>query len=298
MTREQPNYSKKKPSAPRPVGHPVSRALDTTGHPIRARLDRTLLRIRRVHGTGSVALPRIPVLQEPQPQFRESTFARTNTTPSQPRWIRVWDQSQVAELGLVHEIGHFLERFGIPGHQDGNRPYATDPTLAGWLAAIQASGAYARLGQLRGPGVDPAKVAYLLHESELWARSYAQYIATRTRDKILLRQLDLYRVKQKVYNDAQWDDADFTPIAAAMDQLFQSIPVNRMALMIPTQAHAQTQSPQKPHSGDPSRDDTGLERLLDAVAAGLITGDDIVVEEKDGKLYEVFPDGRRKPIPD
>jgi hypothetical protein len=174
---------------PQPLGYPVSAALDTTGHPIRSRLDAVLRLIHRVHGTGAVALPRIPVRQELQPQSRQSGFARTNTTPSRPLYISVWDRSSHAELGFLHEVGHHLERFGIPGHHDGNRPYTTDPTLADWLAAVRASRAFAELqllaslltvwrpdayGVMQTYRVDRTYVSYLLRESELWARSYAQ----------------------------------------------------------------------------------------------------------------------------
>jgi hypothetical protein len=225
---------------PNPLGNPVSAALDTTGHPIQRRLDVVLRLIQRVHRTGAVTLPRIPVRQELQPQRRQSGFARTKTTPSRPLYISVWDRSSHAELGFLHEVGHHIERFGIPGHNDGNRPYATDPTIADWLATVRASRAFAELQLLTGllvvrrPDtygviqtyrVDRTYVGYLLRASELWARSYAQYIATRTRDRRLRRQVDLFRDfrRQPVYNAMQREDADFAPIAAATDQLFRSI---------------------------------------------------------------------------
>jgi hypothetical protein len=36
--------------------------------------------------------------------------------------------------------------------------------------------------------------------------------------------------------------------------------------------------------------------MIDAIEAGVTEGDDIVVEEIDGKLYEVMRDGRRVPL--
>jgi hypothetical protein len=36
--------------------------------------------------------------------------------------------------------------------------------------------------------------------------------------------------------------------------------------------------------------------MFAAIASGLTEGDDIVVEEIDGKLYEVLRDGRRVPL--
>jgi hypothetical protein len=221
---------------PQSLGNSVSAALDTTGHPIQRRLDAALRLIDWVHGTGAITLPRIPVKQETQPQKHNSTFARTNRVPSKPLFISVYDKGPCPELSLVHETGHFLERFGIPGHNDGNRPYATDRLLA----AVQASCAYAELGQLQGVlsvqrpvasgtmqtyPVDQTRVGYLLQESELWARSYAQYVALRTGDQTLRHQLDLFRDPwhDPVYNATQWEDANFAPIAAAMDRLFRSI---------------------------------------------------------------------------
>lgn len=38
--------------------------------------------------------------------------------------------------------------------------------------------------------------------------------------------------------------------------------------------------------------------MFAAIAEGLTEGDDIVVEEIDGKLYEVLRDGRRVPLVD
>jgi hypothetical protein len=48
-----------------------------------------------------------------------------------------------------------------------------------------------------------------------------------------------------------------------------------------------------------SRPETGSHPdapLFAAITAGLIEGDDIVVEEIDGKLYEVLRAGRRVPL--
>ena len=64
---------------------------------------------------------------------------------------------------------------------------------------------------------------YLRNPKELWARSYAQYIARKSGDKILMEELE--KTVKCTYNDlyhAQWDTDDFAPIMEAMDQLFQA----------------------------------------------------------------------------
>jgi hypothetical protein len=68
-----------------------------------------------------------------------------------------------------------------------------------------------------------------------------------------------------------------------------------MVLMTPTP----TPTPKKP---DTDRDQAPQAAphpdaaMFAAIAAGLTEGDEIVVEEIDGKLYEVMRDGRRVPL--
>ena len=58
------------------------------------------------------------------------------------------------------------------------------------------------------------------------ARSYAQYIATRSQDPAMLKELDASRDPGKTpYYAAQWADDDFEPIAEAYDALFAALGV-------------------------------------------------------------------------
>jgi hypothetical protein len=60
---------------------------------------------------------------------------------------------------------------------------------------------------------------------ELRARSYAQYVARKGDDPQLRNELDGERRSNptEVYYPRQWEDADFMPIAAAIDELFASL---------------------------------------------------------------------------
>jgi hypothetical protein len=80
-------------------------------------------------------------------------------------------------------------------------------------------------GSLVGQIVDRRHTDYLLKPEELWARSYAQYIAERSADSDMLAALDLLRppaLTGQLYS-SQWETTDFAPVAAAIDTLFKGL---------------------------------------------------------------------------
>jgi hypothetical protein len=88
-----------------------------------------------------------------------------------------------------------------------------------------------RTVEIRRPDGNPtiylvatAYVTFMLRAQEMWARSYAQYIATRSGDPILRAQLFLERERLAgmPYYPEQWDDDDFAPIAEAIDELLNA----------------------------------------------------------------------------
>ena len=70
--------------------------------------------------------------------------------------------------------------------------------------------------------IDPNHINYLLSPHELFARSFAQYIAVSSGDKILKQHLDETR-EMPGYGVSQWSDDDFGPIKSAFDKYFESI---------------------------------------------------------------------------
>jgi len=62
------------------------------------------------------------------------------------------------------------------------------------------------------------RAEYYLSPEELWARSYAQYIAKKSGNKAMLAEL------AKLQDDpipSQWSDDDFIEIEKAIDELFK-----------------------------------------------------------------------------
>lgn len=186
-----------------------------------------------------------------------------DTRANAPAEIKIKTSAEARHMTLAHELGHFLDHAGI-GRKSKEDPYPRQgefPTdaksggMANVMATIKESRAYrtlrthavnARLdgvitiprGEMGGRPLPPIsiKVApdwfnYVIGQDELWARSYAQYIAVRSGDAELMAEL---RRKQATmaarWNDpnhpempTQWTDDDFEPIARAIDDLFVSL---------------------------------------------------------------------------
>ncbi len=126
------------------------------------------------------------------------------------------------EFTLTHEIGHFLDLEGI-----GRKGVFASETgeLRDVMNAIRATALFARLeAAWKHPKttIDEAEyLAYLLEPRELWARAYAQWIAMRGGDDLLLDQLRSARGDGDGL--MQWSDRDFAPVAREMDRMMRDL---------------------------------------------------------------------------
>ena len=131
----------------------------------------------------------------------------------------------------VHEIGHYLDQWGfgdgpptLQAARMGEWASSTD-ALREWRTLVTNSRAYSGLRSslaAASAGTDAQLVAhleYLLRDRELFARSYEQWIATRSNDPVLLGKITERRASRSA---TYWDVADFEPIAEAMDRIFRS----------------------------------------------------------------------------
>jgi hypothetical protein len=186
-------------------------------------------------------LPRIPVVGYDRDDGYLGWFDADGTpgVDARPRRIRLNAGATRPELNFLHELGHYIEGFAIPGHKKMGRDWGRDPDLAAWKAAVEGSKAWKALDSLVGVDdvrgrkdgragrirVKQDEVAYLLRWDELWARAYAQYVAVRSGDAVLRAQLEAARDRRVhgIYFHRQWDEADFEPIAAAIDELFRRL---------------------------------------------------------------------------
>jgi hypothetical protein len=202
----------------KPAGSPLSSVLLLEGGASRWRT--AINAIDAVHGDGDLpsSLVRATHLAQGNGLFQtdaDRRFVRLLINPSGP----------YPELTLVHEVGHLLDLMAVgePG-QWATATYSA--ALDEWRDAVRRSRAVGGLREVvRGtprsaPVYEPLR--YLLRPREQWARSYAQYVAVRSGTPLLLRQVGAARTIRigDTQLVVQWDDDDFTWIAAALDKLF------------------------------------------------------------------------------
>jgi hypothetical protein len=196
---------------------------------------RALAIIDRIHATRS--LPKIPIHDSYNDTVPSAGgFVSREDEPVSIDINTFKDFAPTAMLTFFHEIGHFLDHAAL-GWPGVFATLAGDSLLDGWRRAIESTDAVQALRQRSIAGtvvietpdgtveetVGRRHARYLLAPDELWARSYAQYIAEQSMDTILIRALDLTRppaVIGQIY-PAQWRAEDFAPVRQAIDTLFR-----------------------------------------------------------------------------
>jgi hypothetical protein len=220
-------------SGARPAGLAVGRSLVIPSGLVYEALRDAVAAVESVHGDGN--LPHIPVaLRSLGP-----TEGRFEVEPATGMPIRIVINSATrSRLAMLHEIGHFLDYAGIgtPNRYASNAASA----LKSWRRAIRSSRAVEQLNRMRETGVfeidrpdgppekqpvDVSFVDYLLLYNELWARGYAQFIASRSGHPSLRADLDARRSRRhdRIYYPRFWDDQDFVSVGQATEQLFRRL---------------------------------------------------------------------------
>lgn len=218
---------------PQPLGTPVRNALEIPSRGrYKPKYEATLDAIEEVHGDGD--LTTIPV--KTKSNIKPFGYYQ-HLGDGTPDHIAVNGKGDHHELTLAHEIGHFLDHQGIAAP----KRFASvgSDVMRDWRDTIMQSEAVQDLeAKLARPSDFETEVTYdgrtftaspsvpfiryLLDEKELWARSYAQYIATRSGNEAMLEQVETQR-QAKLYESRQWSDEDFEPVAESIDRLFERL---------------------------------------------------------------------------
>ena len=149
--------------------------------------------------------------------------------------INISTGSSHKSMTALHEIGHFLDWSGL-GSNPARGLTATEshPLLKEWRDAVSKTKAYKEI-ESRIISIEKKKkksktekddlrhLKYLIQKEELFARGYAQYIATKCSDPLIKSDLDkmLGSVYCKAYH-TQWDADDFKILSDAYDNLFKA----------------------------------------------------------------------------
>ena len=142
-----------------------------------------------------------------------------------PDVIAVSRYNDTPHLSYVHEVGHFVDRRGLTKATMNSLASYVSPDLEKWRFSIAQSAAYQDFKRLKLVGGISGQTAlrYLMSPQELWARSYAQYIAIKTQHPGILAELGKYQQEIAVglRMPVQWQDDDFLPIIKEIDMIFR-----------------------------------------------------------------------------
>lgn len=164
--------------------------------------------IDKVHRDGK--LPAIPVTAK---AGKGNLGSFSHSFAGRPVKIGVKPSGPWPQLTACHEIGHFLDLSGID--TPGTFASVKSPLLEQWRQAIDAS---RRVAEIRDNQAIPDRESYWLTRHELFARSYAQYVAEKSSDPGLAANLQ--KVAGGMQPWRQWDPEDFKPIREAFDSAF------------------------------------------------------------------------------
>jgi hypothetical protein len=199
---------------------------------------RTLEAIASVHHDGE--LPVIPIeISNSRKMAGYYDKIRLSDGSDQSRGVRIGLSRYTShpEFTLCHEIAHYISHNGWMSTESAAEEW---PNIEWeqWAFAVFKSNAFKDLSTMRKSGyhyvyqadgksvevnVSRSAIEYLLNAEELWARSYAQYIATKSQYPLLCQQLNDERSLRvgAVYYPQQWTDKDFEPILESIDRILR-----------------------------------------------------------------------------
>jgi hypothetical protein len=203
------------PTATRPVGEAF--LLPKAGK-LRPRAAAALKAIDDVHTDGKLDHVPVKALSSKADSFGVAVRNRAG------KIVKVGVQSggPWPELTTAHEIGHVLDWAVMGGGSAFASQSATGP-LAAVMRSIQQTDAVKRLHSMLADTTSRAIARHLVYATtgrELWARAYAQYIATKSKSTVLKDQLTK---RLEVTGPEQWSVEDFAPVAAAIDEAFKQL---------------------------------------------------------------------------
>lgn len=160
---------------------------------------------------------------EPVPVRATSTTSQSGCyrlRHGDPVDLRVSRRHGRIALSFLHELGHFVD------HQLGHELGATwasgqHEAFADWRTAVS------QLPSRLPAGVGRSRRRYFNSSKELWARSYAQAVLTRSEDPTLRRALADLIDRDDVF---VWPAADFARIAEAIAGTFERLGLLRPAV--------------------------------------------------------------------
>lgn len=211
--------------APPKTGVPASTALSSRPSAARSDVGREVQRgldaIDKVHRIPEGLRP-VPVSASTASTYYGRYTHQLGPTGA-PVSIRIKRDGDHKASTFAHEFGHYLDHQALgpqPGSW-GTRNLKPDTPMYAWAKAVDASPTVQALRTL--PKQDSLS-RYYQRGDELWARSYAQYVATRSGDTAMLTEIAAIRDDSHAGRAlSQWTAEEFEPIARTIDEMLAGL---------------------------------------------------------------------------
>jgi hypothetical protein len=187
---------------------------------IRAKWDKVKKTIDEVHGDGP--LPTTLITHKERKGPTNGEFYRYNSD------INTFNEKSIP-MTLTHEIGHWIDYRGfrgIPGAQPQNLrspEFAShSPLFKKFISLAKKTNKIQAISSSR---LTARSKTYLRSKHEIFARAYAQYIATKSKNPDMLANLRDRQgspVSGENYPD-QWDDDDFKPLYDELETILKQV---------------------------------------------------------------------------
>lgn len=182
--------------------------IDVGDAALRREVNRAIDAIAKVHSVSR--MPNVVI----RDQLMEDGYGEFNPNTN---IVNLDPRASYQQVATIHELAHMLEHHALP-----------PDSLDTWFEAVQDSPSYRSLFGLRVGDVvrvgdldievEGGMLGYLANYREVWARSYTQYIATKTQSERLLEQIK--EIQSTEIPMQYWDKEEFEPIMNEIEKLF------------------------------------------------------------------------------
>jgi hypothetical protein len=233
--RDNPQYIGKPGPAPSPTGptpgaNKISTQFTNISASVRKPVMSALQTIDSVHGDGELDnIPFQPLGSKFSSGIQASFEMNRDLTPYR---IGIKTTGNHQELSLAHEMGHFLDlqaigEKGVFNSLQNGSPVSKVIKAADETAMIKDLRRILENGQIEVEGKTiplsftlQRHIEYLLDPKEVWARSYAQFIAKRSGSKSMKKGLeDVLEMQKSIPHKYQWVGSDFDEIEKAIEEM-------------------------------------------------------------------------------
>lgn len=211
-----------------PSGIPVSSHFTEIDAPLKNIANRTFDAIDSVHSDGE--LDNIPIKSDTSNDGEYGAFYYKNNGEAVK--ITISKDAPSPEMTLAHEIGHYLDLYALG--EKGSIATKGNSIMDDFMTAANESAPVKYINEILKQNSIKINdiyvplsdsfiefLKYLISPEELFARSYAQFIAGRSEDSLMAEQLQkaINEDSKKLYS-IQWKTEDFKDIETEIEKIF------------------------------------------------------------------------------